>query len=213
MLYGLACRSQRGPRPGHRCIRVAQEPGRPCGSISTTTGVGQPVPKAPGPRVGVGPGGSDEDRRTGWYCQPKENEGRREGPQGVGTPHSTGETGEPAPREPRGGKEASGQGIVGGKHDGDTVLHSRVHKTPTNSGAGPARRIPAPTSRMPPKEQSFRSRVAFGDRECISGQAADTFPLPARRAFFLIVDETVRALRNGRRAGASTFQAVAGTSL
>jgi hypothetical protein len=42
---GLACRSRRGPRPGHRCVRVAQEPGRPCGSILETAGVGQPDPK------------------------------------------------------------------------------------------------------------------------------------------------------------------------
>jgi hypothetical protein len=31
--HGQTCRSRRGPRPGHSCIRVAQEPGRPCGSI------------------------------------------------------------------------------------------------------------------------------------------------------------------------------------
>src|ERR1700722_11516335 len=67
----------------------------------------QPNPKAPGPRVGVGPYGRNEHRRTGWYCQPKDNEGRQEGPQGVGTPHSTAETGEPAPRGPREGKGAS----------------------------------------------------------------------------------------------------------
>src|ERR1700722_3452052 len=95
--------------------------------------------KAPGPRVGVGPYGRDEHRRTGWYCQPKDNEGRQEGPQGVGTPHSTMATGDPAPRGPREGKGASGQGAVGGQHAGDTELQPRVHATPTDSGVGASR--------------------------------------------------------------------------
>src|ERR1700722_8164088 len=44
--------------------------------------------------------------------------------------------GNPPHRGPRGGKGASGHGAVGGKHDGDFELQSRVHRTTTDSGAG-----------------------------------------------------------------------------
>jgi hypothetical protein len=42
------------------------------------------------------------------------NEGRRDGPQGVGAPHTTGEAGERLPRGPRGGKGVPRHGPLGG---------------------------------------------------------------------------------------------------
>jgi hypothetical protein len=73
------------------------------------------------------------------------NEGRREGPQGVGAAHSTVEAGTLTPWGPRGGKGTLGHGTVGGKHGGDTELHHRVHATTTDSGAAQAI---APTQRL-----------------------------------------------------------------
>ncbi|OWK36719.1 hypothetical protein [Fimbriiglobus ruber] len=43
-------------------------------------------------------------------------------------PQSTVEPGEPAPRVSRGGKGASGNGPVGGKHGGDIEFRNRVHE-------------------------------------------------------------------------------------
>ena len=49
---------------------------------------GTAKPEGPWPQAGVGPARS-EDRRTGWYGHPNHTEGRRDGPQGVGAPHSS----------------------------------------------------------------------------------------------------------------------------
>ena len=46
----------------------------------------------------------------------KDDEGPREGRQGIGALRSTRETGEPFPTGPRGGKGASDQDAVGGTH-------------------------------------------------------------------------------------------------
>ena len=81
---------------------------------SRNTGVERPDRNAPGSQVGVGPDERDEDRRTGGYRRPKDNEGRREGWSGVGHLHSTVEAGEPTPRGPWGGKGGVGSGAVSG---------------------------------------------------------------------------------------------------
>ena len=122
--------------PGIGARELPRNLGDPAAPFSITCGPGQPHPNAPGPPVGVGLDGRDEQQAHGkWYCQPKDNEGRREGPQEVGTPRSTCEAGELTPWGPRGGKGASSHGIVGRKHVGDTELQAHVHETPTNSGA------------------------------------------------------------------------------
>jgi len=118
------CRSRRGRRTGHRCIRVAQEPGRPCGLHLDKMGRGAASPNAPGPPTGVGREGRDEDRRTGWYCQSKDNEGRRDGSRGVGASHSTAEPGELASRGSWGGKGALGRGTVEGPHGGNSAFRT-----------------------------------------------------------------------------------------
>src|SRR5262249_43355859 len=122
MLHGLACRSRRGPRPGHRCTRVAQEPGRPCGSISKQLAWGSQTRKLQARRSASDLQGETKAGAREWYCQPKDKEGRQDGPQGVGTPSSTCEGGERTQWGPRGGKGAWGQGIVGGKHERDPEL-------------------------------------------------------------------------------------------
>jgi len=69
--------------------------------------------KTPGPQIGAGPDGRDEDRRIGWYRQAV-NEARRDGRQGVGAPHSTVEAGEQVPPGPWGGKGVPVTDLLGG---------------------------------------------------------------------------------------------------
>jgi hypothetical protein len=66
------------------------------------------------------------------------NEVRREGRWEVGTPHSTVEPGRLGPRAPWGGKGASEQGIVGGKHGQCIETGNCVDATTTNSRVGEA---------------------------------------------------------------------------
>jgi hypothetical protein len=128
-------RSGRGRRTGHSCIRVAQEPGRPCDSISRGTGSeGAAKPEGPWPQAGVGPVWS-EDRRTGWYRPAKRNEAWWEGSQGVGASHSTREAGEPEPRGPWGGKGMPRRGAAGGHPRRDSEPWPAVPVTPPDSVA------------------------------------------------------------------------------
>ena len=68
--YGEGCRVPPGSKNAAKVQGVPQGPGRP-GRLHPFSGVGLPDPKAPGPPAGVGPGGRDEHRRSGWYCQAK----------------------------------------------------------------------------------------------------------------------------------------------
>src|SRR5579871_682967 len=72
---GQACCPGGVEDPGIGAIESPRNLGDPANSISTKRGVERPHPNAPGPRTGVGFEGRDEDRRTGWYCQPKETKG------------------------------------------------------------------------------------------------------------------------------------------
>ena len=62
----------------------------------------------------------------------------RVGRAGIGAFHSTEEAGEPASREPCGGKGTPSRGTVGGKHGGCIETRCRVNETTTDSGAGEA---------------------------------------------------------------------------
>ena len=134
---GLVRESRRGRRTRHTHSRVLQELGTPCGSISTCWR-GLPDRKAPGPRSASDLDGDTNTGARDGIAKRSTNEARREGPQGIGTPHSTAEVGEPVPRGPGGGKEVSGCGTVGGKHGRCSATGSRVHEMPADSRAGAA---------------------------------------------------------------------------
>jgi len=72
---------------------------------------------------------------------------KREGRQGVGSPHSTGEVGELDPPGPDGGKGETEQGIVGGKR-GDTPRSGATY-TQLRRVAVMGSEVPALTSGCP----------------------------------------------------------------
>jgi hypothetical protein len=132
-------RSRRGRRTRHRSTRVPWEPGRPCGSISTTVGAeGQPNPKVPGPRPASGLSGANTGARDG-TAKRSSSEARSDGPQGVGVPHSsvggrgtcaTGTLPSEGGTSPRNCRWATGRGLrtPGAVHD--TPASSRAHVSP-----------------------------------------------------------------------------------
>jgi len=133
-------RSCRGRRAGHRHRRVPQERGRPDRFHPRKSRLGDNDAASTSPRpfdVARVVEGS-EAHGCGWYRQAKENEARRKGRSGVVTPDSTEEAGALDPTGPGGGKRASGQETVGGKHGGDIGLRGRVHATTTDSDVGEA---------------------------------------------------------------------------
>jgi hypothetical protein len=132
-------RSRRGRRTWHRSIRVAWEPGRPCGSISIVVGAeGQPNPKVPGPRPASGLAGANTGARDG-TANRTTKEGRLDGPQGVGAPHSsvggrgtcaTGTLPSEGGASSRNGRWATGRGLRAPGAVHATPAGSRAHVSP-----------------------------------------------------------------------------------
>ena len=99
------CACRRGPRTGHRSMRVPRELERPGHSFSITSGVGLPDHKAPGPRPAFGSCGRDEDRTHGEVPPSNPTKGVRwDGVPGVASSHSTVAVGEPARGDPAEGR-------------------------------------------------------------------------------------------------------------
>src|SRR5262245_48508219 len=95
-------------------------------------------PEHPWPPAGVGPEGETNTGAREGTARRSSREAERDGPQGIGAPHSTDEAGELAPRGPGGGKGAPRRGTAGRKHGRYAETGTRVNETTADSGAGAA---------------------------------------------------------------------------